>query len=60
MYNRFQAFGHQVQVNLVKDYLGQVLLSFELFSGGVRDVWDYGGEDELGEVCNVLWRGDKE
>jgi len=50
----FQTFGHQLQVGLVENHLGQVLLSFDLFLDSVRDVWDHVGQDELGEVNNVL------
>lgn len=38
----------------MEDNLGQVLLSFDLFSDSVWDVRDHVGQDELGEVNNVL------
>lgn len=43
----------------MEDDLGQVLLSFDPFSDSVRDVRDHVGQDELGEVNNVL-RGEEE
>lgn len=55
----FQTFGHQLEVCLVEDNLGQVLLSFDLFFDCVRDVWDHVGQDELCKVNNVL-RGEEE
>lgn len=50
----FQTFAHQLEVGLVEDDLRQVLLPLDLFFDGVRDVWDHVGQDELGEVNNVL------
>lgn len=49
-----QTLGHQSEVGLVEDYLGQVLLSFDLLSDGVRHVRYHVRQDELGEVNNVL------
>lgn len=38
----------------MEDDLGQVFLSFDSFSDSVWDVWDDVGQDELGEINNVL------
>lgn len=43
----------------MEEHLGQVLLSFDLLFDCVRDVWDDVGQDEFGEVNNVL-REEKE
>lgn len=50
----FQTFGHQLELGLMEDNLGQVFLSFYLFFDSVRDVWDHVGQDELRKVNNVL------
>lgn len=49
----FQTF-HQIQVGLMEDNLGQVFLPFDLFLHSVRDVRDHVGQEELGEVNDVL------
>lgn len=51
-----QTLGHQFEVGLVEDNVGQVPLSFDLLSDGVRHVRDHIRQDELGEVNNVLHR----
>lgn len=60
VFGRLQMFGHQLEVGLMEDNLGQILLSFDLFFDSVRDVWDDIGQDELGEVNDVLWWQEEE
>lgn len=50
----FQALGHELEVGLVQDHLGQVLLPLDLLLDGVRHVRDHVGQDELGKVNDVL------
>lgn len=51
---RLQALGDQFEVGLVQDDLRQVLLPLHLLSDGVRHVGDDVGQDELGQVNDVL------
>lgn len=50
----FQALGDELEVGLVEDHLGQVLLPLDLLFDGVRHVRDHVGQDELGKVNDVL------
>lgn len=52
--DRPQALGDQLEVGLVQDDLGQVLLPLHLLPDGVRHVGNDVGQDELGQVDDVL------
>lgn len=57
--DRPQALGDQLEVGLVQDDLGQVLLPLDLLPDGVRHVGNDVGQDELGQVDDVLQKTDR-